>query len=149
RMCAVLDNYFDAAPTAATQQNFAGSGTRYLRLPPFTGAIAADNVVYESGQTVPVFKVRANYLVMKDVDEVWDEDDYVLVTALWGFAEIPPEINQACIELVIAMWRTSDPARERAVGDVADEEFRIAKIPARVKEVCKQWKLRTREAVFA
>jgi len=152
RLCAVADGYFDKAADAASNKTFYGSGTEWLRLPPYVGSIVAANVNYsDTALTEPPFTVRGEtgqYLVT-DKGYCWAHDEAIVVSAKWGFSAIPAEIVQACVELVITNWRTSDPARERAVSDAGDEEFRIAKIPGRVKMVCEEWKKKARVAVFA
>jgi hypothetical protein len=151
RECCVANDFFAAAASTASDRTFYGDGTAYLKLPPYNSTIDADDVEYsDSSATVPDFTVRGDegqYLVVDD-DGYWPRNQAIVISAKWGFAAIPDEINQACIELVIAMRETSDPARERAISNAADEQFSSAKIPMRVKEVCKRWKAK-RAAVFA
>lgn len=141
RMVEVDDGHFDVAADAASERTLYGSGTEYLRLPPFVGTITANDVAYDdTGLTAPAFTVRGGKFLVAAIGYCWKADEPITVSARWGFAAIPDEINQACIELVIAMWRTSDVARERVVSDNGDEQFRVAKIPLRTKEVCERWR---------
>lgn len=144
KLCEVKDGYFDAAAASASAQSLDGTGTRYLRLPPYVGSIdLSADVAYESGNDLPDCRLKRDelgtYWLIADNGFIWDVEDQINVTARWGFAATPLEIQQAVVELVIAMWRTADPARERAVSDAGGETARAAQIPARVREACKRW----------
>lgn len=147
RACRVADGYFDAAAAAATNRTFYGNGTSHLYVGPHNSTIVATNVAFvDTSITVPDFTERPNrssllvWLVADEGEEVWRKNKPLIISAKWGFAAIPEEIKLACIELVLAQFRTLDPARERGIADASGVEFRIAKIPARVKEICEQWR---------
>jgi hypothetical protein len=148
RLCDVDDDFFAAAGAAVSNRTFYGSGTRFLYVGAHNSAIVAADVEFvDTTLTVPDFTERGNFLVAeKGFCWLWEES--LTISAKWGFTAIPPEIEQACIELVIAEFRTGDGARERAVADAGDQQQSLAKIPARVRSTCELWK-RKRPAVFA
>lgn len=145
RACCVKDGYFSAAGQAS-ERTFYGSGTSHLYIGPHVEEIDATDVEFvDTTITVPTFTERTNrngllVWLVADGSSVWTNDKPLIVYARWGFAAIPDEINVACIELVLAQLRTLDPARERGIADASGVEFRVTKIPARVKEICDQWK---------
>lgn len=148
RLCEVADNYFAKAGDTASDRTFYGNGTRHLYVGWHNSVIGAGDVEFvDTSLTVPTFTERGNYLVT-ETGYCWDWDKALTISAKWGFAAIPAEIQQATAELALAMWQTSDAARERAVADAGDPEFRPAKIPARVRMTCEKWK-RLKPVVFA
>ena len=148
RLCEVSDDYFAAASNTASDRTFYGSGTRYLYVGPHNSVIAAGDVAFtDSGLTVPTFTERNDYLVAQ-AGFCWDWEEMLTISAKWGFAAIPADIQQACAEMALAIWQTSDAGRERAVADAGDPAFRAAKIPTRVKTTCEKWR-RKKPVVFA
>lgn len=145
RLCGVKSGHFDVASDTPSDRSFAGTGTAWLRLPPHAEELdIATDVAYASGYSLPEFDYIQDdlgfYFLRCKVGQRWRPTESIVVSARWGFAAVPDEIQEATIELVLAMWRTADPARERAVSDAGGEVARAPQLPGRVREICAQWK---------
>lgn len=116
RECEVSDGFFNAAEVAASARSFLGTGTEFVKLYPYiSGSIGAITV---DGEVVP----------LADTDHYNEADDYLIftypifknaavsVSARWGFAAIPADIVQACIEQALYQWRKKDLAFAELAG---------------------------------
>lgn len=120
RECEVPDGFFSPALEEPSERVFRGKGTEYIRLDPYISssidAISIDDEVitidgddyYENegylifGQP-PVSPGLPSSIVVAN-------GSVVTVNARWGFAAVPAEIRQACIEQGLFMWRKKDLA---------------------------------------
>jgi hypothetical protein len=52
---------------------------------------------------------------------VWRKGVPFKVTARWGFAAIPADITEACLQLVTRWWRAKDEAFTGVIGDISQQ----------------------------
>lgn len=138
RLCGVAGGYFTLAGLAATVRSVAGSGTRFLRLPPYVAG-SITTVVLDPVATLPSYVEKDGYLVAGR-NEVWDEDYEVNITARWGFEAIPEDIREATIELSLAIWRQRDSGFARVSTEVNGASVVNPPIPDRTKKICEAWR---------
>lgn len=142
----------NGADVVATNQTIYGDGTNYLKLPPYVPGTLGAAVTVPDGYTAPDFVVRGDYLVMSDSTGVlstspflslsgWWRGVAVTVSAKWGYSESPPDVQAAVIELVINLWRETDPASIKLVNieGIAIRE----KLPPRVWEIARRYRVQT------
>lgn len=142
----------NGADVVATNQTIYGDGTNYLRLPPYVPGTLGAAVTVPDGYTAPDFVARGDYLVMSDSTGVlstspflsvsgWWQGVAVTVSAKWGYSETPPDVQTAVIELVINLWRETDPASIKLVNieGIAIRE----KLPPRVWEIARRYRVQT------
>jgi hypothetical protein len=154
--CGVSPGYFEAADSdaVATSQTIYGSGGQWLRLPPYVpGSITS--VTFPDGYTALEYIERDGYLVRKTADGFvasqwiypsgWYDGIPIAVTAKWGYEETPDDVKHAVIEMVINLWRETDPATVK-MTNIEGQVIRES-LPPRVKEVVKRYRMK--EAVFA
>lgn len=158
--CGVEPGYFNPAPIPlATEKVIYGNGTNYLKLPPYIDGSLDTNITLPDGYTVPSFIAQSGYLVLTTSSGLippfagfyspywggWYPGVAVTVSAIWGWRETPADVKMAVIELVINLWRETDPATLKLVG-LEGQPLR-EKIPPRVLEVAKRYRFTT-GAVF-
>ena len=120
RECEVPDSYFMPAAAAASERVFRGKGTEYVRLDPYVAdsidaLSVADEVFLVGGDD---YYENEGYLVFgvptptssQPSSIIIENGAVVTVSARWGFAAIPGEIRQACLEQGLFMWRKRDLA---------------------------------------
>jgi hypothetical protein len=121
RECGVVDGFFSEAPAIAVERTYRGNNTEFLRIDPYISGSITD--VEIDGRVVTVGGVeyfeKDGFLVFGD-DRVLspslpssimiNNNALVAITARWGFPEVPADINQACIEQAIFLWRKKDLA---------------------------------------
>lgn len=106
KLCDVEDDFFAKAGQTATAKTFYGNGIDMLQLPPFVGSVTGitiDDEAFDTGD----WYVRNGYVVRLDDDE-FDEDAVIVVTARWGFAEVPKDVQIVVLELANYLWRMKD-----------------------------------------
>lgn len=142
RLCHVPDNFFAPAGGAKTAKVFEGDGLAYLWLPPYVGTVTEADITLEHGGEKPAFRASQGFLIAKQ-GGCWPDEE-ITIQADWGFAAVPDEIAQATAELILQLWRTEDPAKERAVADTTGIAIDERRISPRIKAVCEAWKRKTR-----
>lgn len=111
RECEVSDGFFNPqGGGAAVARSFTGNGTRYVRIVPYLAdSIATIDIGGVDYFTAVVaerqYKEREGFLVFDF--EILDGAS-IEITAKYGFAKIPAEVQQACIEQALMMWRRKD-----------------------------------------
>lgn len=113
RECEVANDFFVAAvsgnPGIATR-TFITNGTRYLAVPPYESGsiteITIDGNAVTLGDKDTYREINGYLLLTRDCSEFTE----VSITARFGFAAIPADIVQACIEQALFMWRRKDLA---------------------------------------
>lgn len=115
RECEVPDGFFNKAASAASARTFLGAGTEYVKLYPYIagsiGAITVDAIAVTL--STDYFTEVDDYLVFKYSIA---KNAAVSVSARWGFADIPADIKQACIEQALFLWRKKDLAFAELAG---------------------------------
>lgn len=134
------DNYlgvprgYFTPPDAPSTKRFYGDATNLIILPsPVFGEVT---ITAASGNTVPNFTVEDNRLITLSEDDypnpfiVWGRV-YYDITGSWGYAEIPPELKEACLQWANAIYRSNDNGLQGIVGGVkADGTIIERSIPA-------------------
>lgn len=157
--CGVPEGYFNPVPipVAATKTIY-GNGTNYLQLEPYIPGSLDTDITLPEGYTVPTFTEINNgqefYLVLNSGGVLppfsqfhnclwrgWQSGVSVTVSAIWGFRETPPDVKLAVIELIINLWRETDPAQVRLVG-IEGQPLR-ERIPPRVMEIAKKYRYKS------
>lgn len=112
RECEVSDGFFNAAPASGvTLKSYIANGTKFLRLSPYIpGTITIIDVDgddrFEAAPADREYRETADgYLIFDTVPCI---DTPIDVTARYGFAAIAADIQQACLEQALAMWRKKD-----------------------------------------
>jgi hypothetical protein len=134
-------NYFAASPTEPSIKKLRGMDLSFLSLPlHVAGSIA--KVEAPEPFSVPEFAYERDRLVCIDQFGVrsrryrWIEGVPYSVTARWGFAETPPEITEACLQLVVRTFRAKDDGFSGVIGAIKRDGSMIERaLPAPVKEI--------------
>lgn len=101
--------YFIPPPLEPTVKVIYGTGASFLPLPsPVFGSVT---VSAPSGNTVPNFTVEGTRLLA--LDSAGTRSPYVIFTpgiaysisGRWGYAAIPPQLKEACIEITVGLFR--------------------------------------------
>lgn len=106
RECQVTDGFFLAASDTPTAKTFRGDGTNYLAILPHQDDITAVSVD-DVALTLPStdFYEHDGYLIFTyDIEKTSTVD----ITAKWGFESVAKDIEYACIEQALFMWRRKD-----------------------------------------
>ena len=145
--CGVEPEHFKAASDTATARTFYPDGTGFLRLDRYVPGSLNATITLPSGYTAPEFVERNGYLIRSSssvlVDTRYRADPWtigvpVTVSARWGYAATPADVKLAVIELVLNLWRETDPANVKLVG-LEGQPLR-EKLPPRVAEIAKKYR---------
>lgn len=153
--CGVPERFFNPVEIPiATTKTIYGDGTNYLRLPPFVPGSLSTTITMPEGYTAPTFTELNGYLVLNSSGVLppfsqfhnvlwsgWQPGVSVTVSAIWGYRETPADVKMAVIELVLNLWRETDPAQVRLVG-IEGQHLR-ERIPPRVLEIVKKYRFKT------
>lgn len=153
--CGVPEGYFNPVPIpVATTKTIYGNGTNYLQLPPYLPGSLNTTITLPEGYTAPTFTELNGYLVLNSGGVLppfsrshnslwpgWWSGTAITVSAIWGYRETPPDVKMAVIELVLNLWRETDPAQVKLVG-LEGQPLR-ERIPPRVLEVAKKYRFKT------
>lgn len=144
------------ADVIVTVRTFYGDGSNYLKLDPYVSGTLDEDIGMPDGYTAPDFIERDRYLVRTSSTGVmpvgsrpsylygWDQGVPITVTAKWGYESTPEDVKMAVIEMVINIWRETDPASVKLVG--TEGQVKREAVPPRVKQVARHY--RARQAVF-
>lgn len=147
-----VPGYFEAREEGdATELTFYGDGTNFLRLPPYVPG-SLESAGFPDGYTAQTYTERDGYLVRTDSSGLffssfvagWYAGVPITLTAQWGYETTPDDVKAAIIELVINLFRETDPAHIKLVG-IEGQPLRET-MPPRVKETAKRY--RVKQAVF-
>lgn len=145
QQCGVADEYFEAAEDTASNRTFYGNGTNFLRVGPYVAGSLNTTLTYPDGYTDLEFIEKDDYLVRVDSSGVrlathscggWYENVPIIVSARWGYESTPEDVKAAIIELVINLWRETDPAMLKLVS--IDNQPLREKLPPRVAEIARK-----------
>lgn len=161
----VSDGFFAAASATASNREFIGDGTAYLKLDPYTELVTVtindgtiddpdfttDNVpdyVARDGMLIALDKVSPAITDLSGRFSGWPVGKQIRVSAKWGFAAIPKDVTFAVIQLALHSWRLADPAF--AVLSDSDKAAQNGNIPAFAKAIAEQYRRQySRSFVFA
>lgn len=143
----VEPGYFEArGDGVATARTIYGDGTNYLKLPPYVPGTLSTTISTPDGYTTPEFITQNGYLVRAETGVVvrhpstvvgWHAGVPITVTAKWGYESTPEDVKAAVIELVINLWRETDPAFVKIVN--IDNQPLRERLPPRVQMIVKQY----------
>lgn len=153
--CNVPEGYFNPVPIPVpTTKTIYGNGTNYLSLPPYIPGSLDTDIALPDGYTVPTYTELNGHLVINSGGVLppfyrfhnclwsgWQSGVAITVSAIWGYRETPPDVKLAVIELVLNLWRETDPAQVKLIG-IEGQPLR-ERIPPRVLEIAKKYRLKT------
>lgn len=144
----------NGADVVATNKTIYGDGSNYLKLPPYVAGSLNTTLTYPDGYTALDFIERDGYLIQTSSTGIaapflhytsgWYGGLPIVISAIWGFESTPEDVKMAVIEMVINLWRETDPAALKLVS--IDNQPLRETMPPRVKEVAKRY--RFKEAAF-
>lgn len=145
----------NGADVVASDRIIYGDGTNYLRLPPYVPGTLSAAVTVPDGYTAPDFVAQNGYLLMTDSTGVLASSPYVslsgwwrgvavTVSAIWGYEATPEDVKAAIIELIINLYRETDPAFIKLVN-IEGQPLR-EKMPPRVGEAIRRYRPKLTEA---
>lgn len=151
----VENDFFAVAGASKTAKVVYGRGGDRLRLPPFTETITAADMTVPSGYVKPVFAVVDGWLTIPPqlglgliVGNAPEYNPYLYsfisyvsytISAKWGWAAIPEDIREACVQIVVRWFRGRDDAYAGIVTAQSGQAFERA-IPAGAKMILDEWK---------
>lgn len=154
--CGVEPGYFEAAGEDAAESTkvLYGDGTNYLKLPPYVSDSLNATITMPDGYTVLEFVAVGGYLTRSVTGVLQRSYPYfafgwlpgvpVTVSAVWGYETTPEDVKAAVIELVINLWRETDPAFIKLIN-IEGQPLR-EKLPPRVNEIARRYRVRTAAA---
>lgn len=138
------------ADVVATNKTIYGDGSSYLRLPPYVPGSLNTTLTYPDGYTALDFIERDGYLIQASSEGIaapflryssgWYGGLPIVVSAIWGYGSTPEDVKLAVIELVINLWRETDPAMLKLVR--IDNQPLREKLPPRVAEIAKRYRVK-------
>ena len=139
-MCEVNENFFAKAENDVSEKTLSGAGTSLLRLPPYIAgtleAVETEGVEFEINYFRESGKPPVQFLYAPSNIYFAENEQYVL-TAKWGFAEIPADIQQATVAMAIKMFRETDAATVK----MSDTENQTTQnVPPFVRDICEQYR---------
>lgn len=167
-LCEVDEDFFAAASGTYADRTFIGDGTAYLKLDPYIslddnpvaineGTIEDEDYITDN---VPEYAEKEGMLVVLaktqrlrfSLDggrfEGWPEGKQIEVTANWGFAAVPADVQMATVHLALHLWRTADPAFAQISN--ADNTVSVRTVPKVAEVVIDKYRERySRRAIFA
>jgi hypothetical protein len=102
RACDLAENFFAEADDEESDKTFTYQKAGYYFLPPYVEEIT---VTADDEEVDPDdYQIKENFLIY---DGTFEE---MVISAKWGFAAIPADVQQAVIEQALFMWRRKDTA---------------------------------------
>lgn len=137
RATAIIDtivgwSFTDDATEARTLY---GNGTTYLPLRPYVlGSVTA--VSYDGTALVATaWRETARSLLLRD-GTVWADGEAYAVTATWGYAAVPDDIVEACLEIAGRLWQGRSSGFSDVIGVEGGGAVGYQKaLPALVREI--------------
>lgn len=140
----VQTGHFSPAPEEVFTKTLRGTGETFIDLPaPLYGEVA---ITAEDGITIPNFTVEGLRLITLDASGfprswiVWREV-YYSVEGNWGYPATPPQLREACLQLVVHFWRGRDKALTGTIMDMRqDEQFPERDFPRMTRRILDDFK---------
>lgn len=132
------------ADVVASSRTFRGQGINYLQLSPYIAGTLT--ITYPTGYTLPTYDERDGYLIFTRgsfgppfIESIgWYQGIAITASAIWGFRETPADVKMAVVELVLNLWRETDPAQQKLVN--LDGMALRETLPPRVKEITRRYR---------
>jgi hypothetical protein len=139
----VYEGYF-TPPSALSVKNIKGNGSPYMNLPaPLYGTVTIEST---DGVTIPNYTVEGMKLLTLNENDVpnpfivW-QAVYYSIEGNWGYAVIPAQIREACLQLVVHFWRGRDKSLTGTVTDMRqDEQFPERDFPRMTRRILDDFK---------
>ncbi|HEX8288041.1 MAG TPA: hypothetical protein VF556_08600 [Pyrinomonadaceae bacterium] len=136
-----LTDYFAPSPAEPSVKKLRGRDVSFLQLPLHV-AESVTAVTVSEPFTVPDFAYETDRLVCVDQYGIrtrrirFAEGVPYSVTARWGFAAVPGEIKEACLQLVVRTFRAKDDGFSGVIGAIKRDGSMIERaLPAPVKDI--------------
>lgn len=125
----VSDGYFTPQESASTRR-VKGTGSSSILLPaPLSGQVTIEAA---TGVSIPDYDVEGMRLVTLDTSGnpssyiVWPRV-YFQISGIWGYIDIPPQIKEACLQLIVHFWR----GRDKGFGGIVTDMQTATDFPER------------------
>lgn len=136
--------YFSPAPDELSTKTLRGSGQTFLEIPsPLFGSVT---ITAEDGVTIPNFTVEGLRLTTLDASGfprswiVW-RDVFYSIEGKWGYPETPPQLREACLQLVVHFWRGKDKSLTGTITDMRqDDQFPERDFPRMTRRILDDFK---------
>lgn len=173
RLCEVEDDFFAPAGDEESDKDFIGDGTAYLKLLPYTTLNAVDPVLINEGTiddpdfvatNIPLYVARNGLLVVLDRTQRMSDGTYfngvnrftgwpdgveIRVSAKWGFAAVPSDVQLACIHLCYQLWRRADPTFSAISGVEGNQASITFQVPPVAQAIIDKYREKyTQQPVF-
>lgn len=143
----------NGADVVASNKTVYADGTNYLKLPPYVAGTLNTTITLPDGYTAPTFIEQGGFLVLTSNGLTppfprfynsawpgWWSGLPVIVSAIWGYAQTPADVNHAIIEFVINLLKETDPASIKLMS--LDNQPLREKLPPRVALVAGKYRFR-------
>lgn len=134
----VPGGYFTPQTTQTTKRVY-GTGSTFITLP--MAVRGTVTIAAPSGYTVPNFTIDGLRLITLTDDGfrnpflVWAKI-YYDITGIWGYAAVPAEVREACLQISVRFWRGRDEAFSGVIGNINKDGNIIEKdLPAPVRRI--------------
>lgn len=150
-ICGVEPEYFEPAGVNATARTFYGDGTHYLKIDRYVAGSLNPTISLPEGYTAPEFIERHGYLVISSSGVLsgrfapyacaggWYAGVPITVTARWGFAATPPDVNQVVLKWAAELWRITDPANQKLLA-IEGQPISPQRTPPFAEDVAKRYR---------
>lgn len=150
-ICGVEPEYFEPAGVNATARTFYGDGTHYLKIDRYVPGSLNTTISLPEGYTAPEFIERQGYLVISSSGVLsgrfapyacaggWYAGVPITVTARWGFAATPPDVNQVVLKWAAELWRITDPANQKLLA-IEGQPISPQRTPPFAEDVAKRYR---------
>lgn len=132
KLCDVEDDFFAKAGTTATPKTFYGNGIDMMQLAPFVGTISSI-AINDTAFAATDWRATQNGFLIRLDDHCFEDEAVIVVTAKWGFAEIPADVKMIVQELGNFLWRVRDPMFAK-ISDVEIPEELSPTVKAAIKK---------------
>lgn len=151
-LCGKPPSYFEAAGSTPSNRTFYGDGTYFLKIDRYVPGSLNPALTLPSGYTTPDFAERNGHLQITASNgerlsrasslgfEGWWAGVPITLSAKWGFEATPEDVKLAVIELIVNLWRETDPANVKLVN-IEGQPLR-ERCPPRVWEIASRYRLK-------
>ncbi len=141
----VAPDYFAAVSPPPVERNFRGTGTAYLPVPPL---FDLQSVKVSGGSITDYDYDPTNGYLIRRWPSRWPYMSEITITARFGFAAVPADITEACLQIAVRWWRGRDEAFSGVIGGInRDGQIIERGLPASARTILDAWTQR-RSVVF-
>lgn len=140
----VDQGYFSPHGGTPSVKIIRGNGQSSLPLPaPLSGTVT---ITADADITVPDFQVEGLTLYTVDANGlptpflVWPPV-FFSIQGIWGYSQVPAQIREACLQLVVHFWRGRDKGLTGTITDMRqDEQFPERDFPRMTRRLLDNFK---------